>query len=252
MTQAHPPHANTATAAIRDSIPIGLGYFTVSLALGVYADQVGMDTVLSGFMSAFTLSSSGEFAGLNTLETNGTYLQLAIGVILVNLRYVLMAISLGQRLGPEVKIRHRILMAWGITDEIYALGMARRHVGFVDYVASMVLPILGWTSGTIVGSLVGASLPPLLTSAAGVLLYAMFVAIVIPTTHGSRPMLAVVLGASALSVALSYLPGLDAGWRTIIVTIVVSAIAATFAPCPDHPDEPDLPTDPGSIKEIHA
>ena len=129
----------------------------------------------------------------------------------------------------------RAFLAWGITDEIYALAMARRTVGFADYAASMVLPIVGWTAGTVVGAVVGGVLPAILNSAFGVLLYAMFVAIVVPGTRTSRPVLWVVLGAAGLGSALAFVPWLGSGWRIIIVTVVVAAIAATLAPHPTSP-----------------
>ena len=90
---------NPAAAALRDSIPIALGYFTVSLAFGLYCARMGVPPVLAGLISFTNLSSSGQFAGITIIGAQGSYLELAIGVALVNLRYVLMAISLGQRLG---------------------------------------------------------------------------------------------------------------------------------------------------------
>ncbi|MGI5951636.1 MAG: AzlC family ABC transporter permease [Brooklawnia sp.] len=225
---------DAALGALRDSIPIALGYFTVSLAFGLYCAQAGVPTALAGLISATNLSSSGQFAGITIIAANGGYLELAIGVGLVNLRYVLMAISLGQRLDAGVGVGKRLVMAAGITDEIYALGMARRQVGFADYVASMVLPIIGWTAGTVVGAAAGEVLPLALTSAFGVLLYAMFVAIVVPVAQVSRKVLGVALGAAGLSSALALVEQLDVGWRIIIVTVVVSAIAATVAP--HHPE----------------
>ena len=94
----------------------------------------------------------------------------------------------------------------------------------------MVLPIIGWTSGTIVGAAAGEVLPARLVSAFGVLLYAMFVAIVVPAAAGSWQVLAVVLGAAGLSSLLAGINRLEVGWRIIIVTIVVAAAAATWLP----------------------
>lgn len=225
------------TAALRDSTPIALGYFTVALAFGLYCARAQVPTALAGLISLTNLSSSGQFAGITIIGAQGGYLELAIGVGLVNLRYVLMSISLGQRLGPGVGAGQRLLIAAGVTDEIYALAMARDRVGFADYTASMILPIIGWTSGTVVGSVVGEVLPDALASAFGVLLYAMFVAIVVPVAKVSRPVLIVVAGAAALGILLSLLDSLDVGWRIIIVTVVVSAAAATWLPVP-RPTEP--------------
>lgn len=230
MTRAD---AHAAQDALRDSIPIALGYFTVALAFGLYCARLDVPTALAGLISLTNLSSSGQFAGITIIGSAGGYLQLAVGVGLVNLRYVLMAISLGQRLAPGVGIGQRLVLAGGITDEIYALAMARRSVGFADYAASMVLPIIGWTAGTLVGAAAGNVLPAALVSAFGVLLYAMFAAIVVPVAAASRAVLLAVLGAAVLSSGLALINGLEIGWRIIIVTLVVSAVAATLAPVPD-------------------
>lgn len=220
-----------AREAVRDSVPIALGYFTVALAFGLYAVGAGIPPAVAGLVSLTNLSSSGQFAGVTIHLDGGSWLQLALGVALVNLRYVLMGVSLGQRLEPSTPTWQRLVMAAGITDEIYALGMSRPHVTFTNFAASMVLPIAGWTGGTLVGAAVGEVLPDALRSAFGVLLYAMFVAIVAPVARASRRVLAVTLAAAALSVALSLLP-LAVGWRIIIVTLVVCAVAATVLPVP--------------------
>lgn len=114
--------------------------------------------------------------------------------------------------------------------------MGRRRVGFTDYAASMVLPVVGWTSGTVVGAAAGQVLPNALASAFGVLLYAMFVAIVVPAAGNSREVLAVVVGAAALGALLALVDQIEIGWRIIIVTVAISAAAATWMPRPTQPE----------------
>ena len=100
----------------------------------------------------------------------------------------------------------------------------------------VVSPVVGPVVSLVVGSpvVVGPGVgPPLLVSAFGVLLFGMFVAIVVPVAAADRAVLGVVVAAVVLSCLLACLPwtaGLDVGWRIIIVTLVVSAIAATVAP----------------------
>ena len=226
--------------AARDSIPIALGYFAVSLAFGLYCARAGVPTWLAAITSATNLSSSGQFAGITIIGAQGSYLQLALAVGLVNLRYVLMGISLGQRLPERTPVWQRLIAAGGITDEIYALGMSRRQVTFTNDVASMPLPIIGWTAGTVVGAVVGDVLPPNLQSSFGVLLYAMFIAIVTPVASTDRHVLIVSLAAAALSMVLAWTPGLsglEVGWRIIITTVVIAAAGATLLPRPVVKDE---------------
>lgn len=224
-----------AASGVRDSVPIASGYFAVALAFGLYAAKGHVPVWAAGLISATNLSSSGQFAGIVVLLASGSALQLGLTVAVVNLRYVLMSLSLGQRLEPGVPWWQRALIALGITDEIYALAMGRRQVKAGYYLGMVPLPVLGWTGGTVAGALVGEFLPPTAQAAFGVLLYGMFVAIVVPVARRSRQIAAVVAGAAGLSILLAGLPlsaGLQPGWRIIIVTVVVAGIAAWLAPEP--------------------
>lgn len=171
----------------------------------------------------------------------GALVQLAVTVALVNLRYLLMSFSLSQRLAPGTGVLQRLIIAYGITDEIYALAMARPVVRFAYYVGLMVLPVAGWTGGTLTGALVGEVLPTSLHSAMGVLLYAMFVAIVVPPAKASRAVRVVVLVAAVVSSLLVVVPGireLQVGWRIIIATLVAAGLGATLFPLPSIGAEP--------------
>ena len=228
-------------AGLRDSIPVALSYFTVSLAFGLYCAQAGVSVFASGLMSFSNMSSTGQFGGLQVIIAHGALFQLALTIILVNLRYLLMSVSLSQSLdrGDDgtggFRMWQRLVIGWAVTDEIYALAMAKPIVTFAYYTGLMVLPILGWTGGAVTGALVGEVLPASLQSAFGVLLFAMFISIVIPPAKKSRPVLIVALGAAALSLLLHFLPWTQAmqpGWRIIVVACVVCGLAATFLPNP--------------------
>lgn len=231
-------------AGVRDSIPVALSYFTVCLAFGLYCAQAGVSVFASGLMSFTNMSSTGQFGGLQVIIAHGTLFQLALTVILVNLRYLLMSVSLSQSLDRGAdgtggfKMWQRLVIGWAVTDEIYALAMAQPVVTFAYYTGLMVLPILGWTGGAVTGALVGEVLPASLQSAFGVLLYAMFISIVIPPAKKSRPVLIVALAAGGMSLLLHYLPWTQAmqpGWRIILVACVVCGLAATFLPSPTKP-----------------
>lgn len=224
-----------AASGIRDSVPIALGYFTVALAFGLYAAKGQVPVWAAGLISATNLSSSGQFAGIVVMLASGSLVQLGLTVAVVNLRYVLMALSLAQRLEPGVRWWQRALVAYGVTDEIFALAMGRRRVPVSYFLGLVPLPVLGWTGGTVAGALVGEFLSPTWQAAFGVLLYGMFIAIVIPAARADRAIAAVATGAAAFSIALATLPfsaGLQPGWRIIIVTVVVSGVAAWLAPLP--------------------
>lgn len=218
---------------MRDSVPIALGYFTICMAFGLYVFTGGFDPWVAGVLSATNLSSSGQFAGFAVMLASGSLLQLAVTVAVVNLRYFLMSLSLSQKLARGMGSWQRALLAFGVTDEIFALAMNRETVRFSYFLGLMVLPIAGWTGGGVAGAIAGGLLPASLQSAMGVLLYAMFIAIVVPAAKSRMPVLAVVCVAAATSVLLAWLPWvnqLEIGWRIIIATVVAAAYGATVHP----------------------
>lgn len=227
-----PVDAPGFATGLRDGIPIALGYFTVSIAFGLAAAAIGFPTLGLALMSATNLSSSGQFAGV-AVVAGGTVIELALTTLLVNLRYLLMSMSLSQRLDPGTSTVGRLVVAYGVTDEIFAVELGHRIVRARYAAGLMALPILGWTSGTVVGAVAGEVLPESLAGPMGVLLYAMFTATVVPALKRSRPV-AIVAGIAAVASALLfYVPatsGIQAGWRIIIATLVASAIGAWLFP----------------------
>lgn len=229
-TAAH--SAPSFATGLRDGIPIALGYFTVSIAFGLAAAAIGFPTLGLALMSATNLSSSGQFAGV-AVVAGGTLMELALTTLLVNLRYLLMSMSLSQRLAPGTSTLGRLVVAYGVTDEIFAVELGHRVVRARYAAGLMALPILGWTSGTVVGAVAGEVLPESLAGPMGVLLYAMFTATVIPALKRSRPIAIVAAVAAVASALLYYVPatsGIQAGWRIIIATLFASAIGAWLFP----------------------
>lgn len=234
---AEPP-ARLFSLGMRMSTPVALGYFVISFAFGLYWAQGGLPPFAAAVMSATNLSSSGQFAGLNVMMAAGNSVELIATTILVNLRYVLMSFSLGQRLDPAIGTLPRLAVGHAVTDEIFALAMTRRVVTFPFIMGLAVMPILAWTGGALAGALIGDVLPASVQSAAGILLYAMFIAIVVPPATGSRPVQVVVATAALAGVALAVVPGLAAlavGWRIIIAAVLAAAVGATLFPLQDVP-----------------
>lgn len=215
---------------LQDGIPIALGYYSVSLAFGVTAVLEGLPPAAAILISLTNLTSAGQFAGVNLIVTGGTYIEMIISMIIINLRYMLMSISMSQKVAEKVTLPQRLAISFGITDEIFAVSMQYPHELTGSYMAGLILlPVAGWTGGTMTGALVTSLLPPLLSNALGIALYGMFVAIVVPVAWEHRNVLFAVLCAAGLSCIFYYIPVfkvISSGWAIIIVTLLVSALAA--------------------------
>ena len=222
------------TKGIKDGIPIALGYFSVSIAFGLMAVEAGCSWVEAMLISLTNLTSAGQFAGVTVLAHMGTYIEMALTQLVINSRYALMGISLSQKVNARFKGLWRVILGFAITDEIFAVAIGQEGEISRRYFAGLaIVPIIGWTSGTIVGAVLGNIMPEIITSALGVALYGMFIAVVVPKARENIHVLAVVIIAVAISVALRYIPvfsGISAGFAIIICAVIASAAGAVFFP----------------------
>ena len=219
---------------LKDGIPVCLGYFAVSFTFGLKAVPLGLNAWQAFLFSVANVTSAGQFAGLEMIGYSAAYAEVALAQLIINLRYCLMSATLSQKLDPKVRSIHRFCMAYGVTDEIFALSAMRegRLSPWYSY-GLMAVAIPGWGLGTLFGALFGGILPESALSALGIAIYGMFLAIIIPPARKNRVVRAVVLAAMLLSLGFSLLPLLktiSSGFQIIIITLAVSLTAAWLAP----------------------
>ncbi len=221
-------------AGLKDGIPIGLGYFAVSFSFGIICVEGGLSIWQAVLISLTNLTSAGQFAGIGVIFAAGSYWEMAMMQLVINLRYSLMSFSLAQKLVQNVSWGHRFVVAFGVTDEIFGVSAAQpgKVHPFYNY-GAMCMAIPGWTLGTLVGAVAGSLLPAFILSALKVALYGMFIAIIIPPSKKNRAVLISVVSAMALSCLFTWLPGLkqiSSGFVIIIITVAVAGLAAVLAP----------------------
>ena len=222
---------------IRDGIPICLGYISVSMAFGLTAVKAGIPIWATVLMSLTNLTSAGQFVGATLLAGQGGYIELAITTFIINIRYFLMSLSVSQKVEEEYGTKERLISAFGITDEVFAVSMQRRMALSFPYMLGLIAtPIFGWTLGTLIGAVATSLLPEPLSDAMGIALYGMFIAIIIPPAREHKNILFAVVLATLASYMFTYLPilsKLSGGWSVILITVVVSALSAWLFPLKD-------------------
>ena len=225
---------NEFTQGMRHGIPICLGYFSVSAAFGMMAVLSGIPLWVVVMISLTNLTSAGQFAGVNLMLAGGTYLELIVSMLVINIRYFLMSLSLSQKVNEKMTYPKRLGISFGITDEIFAVAIQRPGMVTASYMAGLILlPVIGWTGGTFVGGAVTSVLPKSVTSALGIALYGMFIAIIIPAARYQKAVLFTVLISVVMSVCFTYMPlftALSGGWGIIVITVAASAAAAVLFP----------------------
>lgn len=214
----------------RDGIPISLGYFAVAFSLGIAARNAGLTAFQAMLTSLLNNASAGEFAAFTLIGAGAGYVEVALMTLVSNARYLLMSCALSQKLDPDTPLLPRMLIGFDVTDEIFGVSIAFPGRLNPFYTYGVILAALpGWALGTYFGVLMGNALPARLVSALSVSLYGMFIAIIIPPARQSRVVAMFVIVSMTLSGLLSavkWFHFLSSGARIILLTVVISAVAA--------------------------
>ena len=204
--------------AFGDAVPIIIGYVPMGAAYAILARQAGMGFFPTVLMSLLVFAGASQFIAVGLLSGGATALEVIATTLFVNLRHILMSASLSPhyRGAPRPAIP---FVAWGVTDETFAISIGRYYSGEADHRYGLVLhytAYASWVSGTFAGALVGALIPPALQSSLEFSLYAMFVGLVV-LQFTDRIHLAVAAASAVLSTAFSTVMG--GTWNIITAAI---------------------------------
>ena len=226
---------------LKDGFPIALGYFAVAFSLGIL-DRKANFTPLQGFVNSFlNHASAGEYAVYTVVAAAAGYVEMAIMTLVVNARYLLMSTALSQKFNEKTSMFHRILVGFGVTDELFAITIKRP--GYIEPLynyGAFAIASIGWSMGTACGIVAGELMPARLVSALSVALYGMFLACIMPEARKHRIVAVLILISFVLSYIasrLSVFADISSGTKTIILTVVIASVAAIAFPHPEVEDD---------------
>ncbi len=215
---------------LHNGVPICLGYVSVAFTFGMMCTENSMPFWIAVLISMTNLTSAGQFAGTALIIGGGSLLEIGITTFVINIRYLLMSLSLSQRIDPALSIPKRLLMSFGVTDEIFGVSMqSRGQISAAYFFGLMTAPFWGWALGTLIGATAVSLLPAMVRSALGIAIYGMFLAVIIPPARTERALVWVIVIAAMISCIFYYLPvlqQLSSGWVIIICAVLASSFAA--------------------------
>ena len=218
-------------------MPICIGYFSVSFGFGAMAVAQGLSVWFATLISATNLTSAGQSAGLTVIAAGAAILEMVLTQLVINSRYGLMSLALGQRFGPSVSTGKRLLAAFFNTDEVFALGMSRQGKLTAEFFwGAGTVAAIGWITGTTAGAVAGSLLPESVRAVLGVMLYGMFIAIVVPQARHEKSVLFNVALALVHSCLFAWVPGLksvSAGLAIVLCTVAAAALSSWLFPVED-------------------
>lgn len=104
----------------RAGIPVVLGFIPVGIAYGVMARQAGFSTLETCLMSLSVYAGASEMMAVGMYAQGAGILAIVLATFFLNLRHIIMSTCVFSRMKSS-KLGQRLLMAFGVTDESFAI-----------------------------------------------------------------------------------------------------------------------------------
>lgn len=218
---------------MKAATPIILGYIPVGIAYGMMAKASGLTFMKALSFSLFVYAGAAQMASVTMLEQNIAFVSIVLTVFILNLRHIIMSTCIMEKL-DKTKLSTRLLLAFGITDEVFALSMTdrKRQTLTPCYFAGIALSsYIAWNIGSILGILFSSILPEIVSKSLGVSLYAMFIGLLVPNMKKSKHIVYVVFMTMVLNVVLNLF--LSSSVSMIVSTLLGASIGMKFVKMED-------------------
>lgn len=207
------------------TLPLVFGVVPFGLAYGVVAIQSGLTMAETMLMSLVVFAGASQFMALVMIQSGAGWLLIVVSTFLVNLRHLVMGLSLSPYLSEAAPRWHRLL-AFGMVDESYVTTITHyreqdEQQGNPYFMfASGGFMYVVWAVTSFLGALAGHSISDPLKWGVDFAMPATFLTMLLPQIVTRR--LAAVVAVSAVVATASYVlvPG---KWYIIIAVVAATA-----------------------------
>ena len=204
----------------RKGIPITFGYVPMGIGYAAIAIKAGMTPLQTVSMSVLVYAGAGQIIAASMLLSGATAMAIILTNFVVNLRYFVMSTCVLNQV-EESNTPLNILAAHVTVDESFAMFSLSEDSNIWIYLGIAIIAWLSWILGAAIGVVVLDLLPVIVTNSFNISLYALFVAILIPSIKESKQIALLVLITAVLNVVLGQFLG---NWSLIVSTLVGAAI----------------------------
>jgi 4-azaleucine resistance transporter AzlC len=201
--------------------PICLGFFPIGMSLGVLAQKAGLAPWQIGIMSLVVFAGGSQFIAVAMIGSGASLAAIVTTTFMVNLRHLLMSSVLSVHF-PGTSRRFLALFAYGVTDESFAVNMARFNQGGWNRGSALVVNQATnavWFISSVAGAYIGQFIP---SGSLGIdyALTGMFLCLLVFQLRGPVFVATALIAALCSVLAYIWLPG-------NAYVIVASCLAAT-------------------------
>jgi len=222
----------TGRQGVIAALPIAAGSNTVAIRFGQPANAAQVPVEVAQGMSLLVFAGAAQFMAVQMIVTGAGTIQIIMATFILNLRHLLMSASLAERMEDQVTFGQRVLIAFGITDETFAVSTLRPEQLTASFVLAVnIVAFSAWNLGTIVGLVAASGLPEAVRQSLGIALYAMFIGLLVPAGLKWRKGLVIASLAAVINSLFLWLPGLNAlgtSWGVVIATIIAAGLGTVL------------------------
>ncbi len=182
---AKPRFSPELAFALRQTVPVLLGYLAIGLAFGLMLAGAHYPWWLAPLMSIVLYAGAAQYLAVSLFTANTGLAETALMIFLVNARHMVYGVSLLERFRSFGAAKAYLIFA--LTDETYALQTSLKEPPGLDrqkiYLLISSLDHAYWILGSLIGALAG-SLLPLPTAGLGFALTALFMVLTVEQVKG--------------------------------------------------------------------
>ncbi|MGI5176192.1 AzlC family ABC transporter permease [Dactylosporangium sp. CA-152071] len=194
-----PPMPSPVVAAVKDSLPVGLGLAPLGVAFGMLIVQTGLSWWWATVFTAVIYAGSFEFLLIGLVTAAAPLATIATTAFLVNVRHLFYALSF-----PLHRVRGvgKVYGTFALTDEAYALTTTEQAQTWPGrrILALQLFLQMYWVAGATLGGLLGSRVPDGVTGL-DFALTALFVVLAIEAIRAGRDIPSPVLALLAAVIA---------------------------------------------------
>jgi 4-azaleucine resistance transporter AzlC len=215
----------TIKTGFTEALPLAIAIAAYGLSYGVLAIQANFSLMGAVAMSLLVFSGSVQMVTVAMLTAGASLASVLFTSVLLNLRNLLYGAALAEGLAPATK--GRWLLAFGVSDEPFVLGVSRFKKYGPDplYFGTVTGTFyVAWVFSSLIGALIGNQIDPQKWGL-DLAFPVTFIALLMPSLK-EKPVIATALTAAVIAFGLEYLiPGNE---FTIIITGVLSPLVGLY------------------------
>ncbi|RXI98742.1 branched-chain amino acid ABC transporter permease [Anaerobacillus alkaliphilus] len=198
-------------------LSIALGYLPVALTFGFIAETTGLTLLETIGMSAFVFAGASQYMALSLIAIGTGALEIIFTTFIINIRHLLMSTAISEKAEKDNPIIKGVY-AFGMTDEVFAVTSTKAGKLTSPYILGVgCLAYSSWVINSGIGYIIGTSLPEILQKSMSIALYALFIALLVPSLKKHRKIIMLACFAAFLNAILTLF--IPTGWAIIIATL---------------------------------